>query len=72
LNVHEVSDIRQAEIPTEERLVPEPSVLEVELTIERLKSHKLPGFDQIPVELFKAVSTTIRCAIHKLIIAIRN
>jgi hypothetical protein len=45
LNVHGVSDVRQAEIPTAEPLVPEPSALEVELAIERLKSHKSPGID---------------------------
>ena len=33
LNVHGVSDVRQAEIHTAEPLVPEPSVLEVELAI---------------------------------------
>jgi hypothetical protein len=31
--------------------VPEPSVLEVELAIEKLKSYKSPGIDQIPAEL---------------------
>ena len=40
LNVHCVSDIRQAEIHTAQPLVPEPSALEVELVIEKLKSHK--------------------------------
>ena len=48
LNVHGLSDVRQAEIHTAEPLVPEPSVLEVELAIEKLKSHKSPGIDQIP------------------------
>ena len=38
LNVHGVSDVRQAEIHTVELLVPEPSALEVELAIEKLKS----------------------------------
>jgi hypothetical protein len=37
LNVHGVSDVRQAEIHTAELLVPEPSALEVELAIEKLK-----------------------------------
>jgi hypothetical protein len=37
LNVHGVSDVRQAEIHTAEPLVPEPSPLEVELAIEKLK-----------------------------------
>jgi hypothetical protein len=67
LNVHGVSDVRQAEIHTVEPLVPEPSVLEVELAIEKLKSHKSPGIDQIP-----AGGRAIRCAIHKLIISIWN
>jgi hypothetical protein len=72
LNVHRVSDVRQAEIHTAEPLVPEPSALEVELAIEKLKSHKSLCNDQIPAELIKAGSTTICCEIHKLIIAIWN
>jgi hypothetical protein len=36
LNVHGVSDVRQAEIHTAEPLVPEPSALEFELAIEKL------------------------------------
>jgi hypothetical protein len=47
--------------------VPEPSASEAELAIEKLKSHKLPGIDQIPVELIKARGKTIRYHIHKLI-----
>jgi hypothetical protein len=70
LNVHGVSDVRQAEIHTTESLVPEPSALEVELAIEKLKSHKSPGIDQIPAELIKAWGRTIRCAIHKFIISV--
>ena len=38
---------------TAEPLVPEPSALEAELAIEKLKSHKSPGIDQIPAELLK-------------------
>jgi hypothetical protein len=34
-------------------LVPKPSAYEVELAIEKLKSHKSPGTDQIPAELLK-------------------
>ena len=52
---------------TAEPLVPEPSALEVELAIEKLKSHKSPGIDQIPAELTKAGGRTIRGAIRKLI-----
>ena len=72
LNVHGVSDVRQVEIHTAEPLVPKPSVLKVELAIEKLKSHKSPGIDQIPAELIKAGRSTIRGAIYKLIIAIWN
>ena len=36
LNVHGVSDVRQAEIHTVEPLVSEPSSFEVELAIEKL------------------------------------
>jgi hypothetical protein len=38
--MHGVSDVRQTETQTAEPLVPEPSVFEVELAIEKLKSHK--------------------------------
>ena len=72
LNVHEVNDVRQAEIHAVEPLVPEPSAFEVQLAIEKQKNHKSPGIDQIPGELFEAGSTTIRCAIHKLIISVWN
>jgi hypothetical protein len=72
LNVHGVSGVRQAEIRTAEPLVPEPSALQVDLAIEKLKSHKSPGTDQIPAELIKAEGRTIRRAIHKLIIVIWN
>jgi len=34
--MHGVSDVRQTEIHTAEPLVPEPSVFEVELAIEKL------------------------------------
>jgi hypothetical protein len=49
-----VNDVRQSEIHTTEPLVPGPSASEIELAIEKLKSHKLPGVDQIPAELIKA------------------
>ena len=72
LNVHEVKDVRQAEIHRVEPLVPEPSAFDVELAIEKLKNHKSPGIDQIPEELIKAGGRTIRCEIHKLFISIWN
>ena len=72
LNVHEVKDIRQAEIHTVEPLVPGPSAFEVELAIEKLKNHKSPSTGQIPAELIKAGCRTICCEIHKLFISIWN
>jgi len=57
---------------TKEPLVPEPSASDVELAIEKLKSHKSPGIDQIPAELIKTGGKTILCEIHKLIISIWN
>jgi hypothetical protein len=72
LNVHGVNDVGQAEIHTAELLVPEPSASEIELAIEKLKSHKSPGIDQIPAEPIKAGGRTISCEIHKLIILIWN
>jgi len=70
LNVHGVNDVRQTEIHTAEPLVPEASAFEVELAIEKLKSHKSQGVDHIPTEMIKAGGRTLRYEIHKLIICI--
>jgi len=43
---------------------------EVELAIDKLKSHKSPGIDQIPPELIKAGGRRICLEIHKLITSI--
>jgi len=48
----------------------EPNAAEVELAIDKLKSHKSPGIDQIPAELIKEGSRTIYLEIHKLITSI--
>ena len=68
--MHGVKDVGQAEIHTAEPLVPEPSASEVELAIDKIKSHKSPGTDQIAAELIKAGGRTIYLEIHKLIISI--
>ena len=68
--MHGVKDVGQAEIHTAEPLVPEPSASEFELAIDKLKSHKSLGIDQIPAELFKAGGRTIYLEIHKPIISI--
>jgi hypothetical protein len=46
LNVRGVIDVRQTEIHTAEPLVPEPSALEIEMAVEKLKRRKSPGIDQ--------------------------
>ena len=72
LNVHGFHEVGQTETHTAEPLVPEPSALEFELAIEKLKSQKSPGIDQIPAELIKKGGRTIRYQIHKLIVSIWN
>ena len=67
LNVDGVNDVRQTEIHTAEPLVPEPRAFEVEMAIEKLKSHKSPGIDQVPAKLIKARGQMICHEIHKLI-----
>ena len=48
------------------------SAFEDKLAIEKRKSHKSPGTDQIPAEMIKAGGRTIRHEIHKLIISAGN
>jgi hypothetical protein len=47
--------------------VPELSAFEFEMAIERLKSCKSPGIDQISAELIKAGGRIIRSEIPKLL-----
>jgi hypothetical protein len=47
--------------------VPEPSAFGFEMAIEKLKSNKSPGTDQIPAKLITAKGRTNRSEIHKLI-----
>jgi hypothetical protein len=51
------------DIHTAEPLVPEPSLVEVEIAIRKLKSYKSPGADQIPAELIKAGGEILRSEI---------
>jgi hypothetical protein len=67
VNVRAVHDVRQKDIHTAEPLVPEPSLVEVEIAIGNLKSYKSPGTDNIPAELIKAGIETLCSEIHKII-----
>jgi hypothetical protein len=60
------------DIHTAEPLVPEPSLVEVEIAIGKLKSYKSLGTDNIPVELIKAEGETLYSEIHRLICSIWN
>jgi len=72
LNVHDIKDVRQADIHTAEPLVPEPSASETEMAIEKLKRHKSPSTDLLPAELMKAGGRTIHSDIHRLMNSIWN
>jgi hypothetical protein len=72
LNIHGVHDIKQMDIHMAEPLVPEPSLVEEEIAIGKLKSYKSPDTDQIPDKLIKAGSETLFSQIHKLICSIWN
>jgi hypothetical protein len=60
------------DIHTAEPLVPEPSLVEVEIAIGKLISYKSPGTDQIMTELIKAGGETLYSEIHRLICCIWN
>jgi hypothetical protein len=55
-----------------EPLVPEPSTVEVEIAIGKLRSYKSQGTAQIPAELIKAEGEILRPEIEKLIHSIWN
>jgi hypothetical protein len=59
-------------IHTAEPLVPETSLVKVEIAIGKLKSYKSPGTDNIPGKLIKAGGETLCSEIHILICCIWN
>jgi hypothetical protein len=72
LNIHGVHNVRQKDKQKTEPLLPEPSFVEVETAIGKLKGYKSPGTDQILAELIKAGGETLCSKIHKLICSIWN
>jgi hypothetical protein len=72
LNVHGVHDVRRLDIHTTELLVPEPSLVEVDIPIGKLKRYKSSGTIHILAVLIKAGGEVLRSEIHKLIRSIWN
>jgi hypothetical protein len=60
------------DIHTAEPLVPEPSLVEMLITIGKLKSYKSPGTDHIPAEFIKAEGEALCSEIHKPISSVWN
>jgi hypothetical protein len=67
LNIHGVHNIRQGDIHTAEPLVPELSLVKVEIAIGKLKSYKSSGSGNILAELIKSGSETLYSEIHRII-----
>jgi len=67
LNVHGVNDIRQTDLNTAELLVPQNTIFDFEIAIEKLIRYKPPGTDQILAELIQTGGNILHSKIHKLI-----
>jgi hypothetical protein len=72
LSVHNISEFRKVEIYSADPLVPDPSHLQFEISIAKLKMYKFPGSDQILPEIIQAGGETLVSMIHKLISSICN
>jgi hypothetical protein len=55
-----------------EPLIPEPSLVKVEIAIGKLKSYKSLGTDQIPAKLIKTGGETLYSKINRLICSMWN
>jgi hypothetical protein len=62
----------QNAVHTTEPLAPQSGPFEIEFPIEKLKTCKLPGIDQIPAELVQAGGKILRSKTHKRINSIWN
>jgi len=72
LSVHSAEQTEEFEIYTAESWIPEPSEIEIEMSVKKLKNFKSPGIDNIPAELIKEGGTALIKELHKLISAIRR
>jgi hypothetical protein len=67
-----IHDVRQMDIHIPEPLVPETSLVKVEIATGKSKRYKSLGADQIPAELVNTGGKTLHSEIHKLIHSIWN
>jgi hypothetical protein len=72
MEVHRISEVRLMEIHTAEPLVSEPSPLEVEVAIAKLKKYKLPSIGQVVVDLSQTGGEILCSEIHKPVNSILN
>jgi hypothetical protein len=72
LNVHGIHNAGHKDIQMAEPLVPETSLVTVEIATGKLKSYKSLGTDQILAELIKAGGKMLCSEIHKLTCSIWN
>ena len=70
LNVHKGNNVGEIQIQTAEPLISEPTLLEVEIAIEKLKKYKSPGIDQIPADLIQDGGNPLLTENYKLVLAI--
>ena len=66
LNVNQSTSLEGSEVYTSEPDIPEPSLIEVAHTIEKLKKYKAPRVDHIPSELIQAGGYKLYEEIQKL------
>ena len=59
-------DVRQNDMHSAEPLESEPSAFEVQMAIEKLKRYKLPGIDEVPLELVQLGSKAVCSETHKV------
>jgi hypothetical protein len=70
LNVHGVHDVGQMDIHMAMPLMPESSLVKVEIAIQKLKRCKFSGTDQIPAKFIKVGGETLQSERHNLICSI--
>ena len=70
LNVNQSTSHEGSEVYTAEPDIPERSLIEVKIAIEKLKSHKAIGVDNILSDLIQAGGGKLYEEIHKLTVLI--